>query len=301
MNSWLRSLGVMSFVLLSACSTTRVQHSERNGLFDEMADTVARQSGGAPAAREVAAADSPAVYDAAEAEAESTVTAPVKSGNLMLSWPIKDGTVNSAFGKRGRRKDDVHEGVDIKAPIGTPVLAAGDGTVLFSGSRLRGYGKMVVIRHDTPGKSGNLSTVYAHNSELRVIVGQRVKRGQLIALSGRSGHVTGPHLHFEVRMGTTPLNPESVVARGIALEDVKLDSAAPPTAETGVPFKKRHVPARKVAVRSAKKPRLVASARTGKKIAAPAAKAPKRKRGPAAPARRKPTQTAPAKGVAESV
>jgi hypothetical protein len=114
-------------------------------------------------------------------------------------WPMEWVTVTSNF---GHRKGSNHDGVDLRASSGTPVYAAADGKVIYAASRIRGYGRMVVLRHD-----GKLSTIYAHNSQLRVKAGQRVRRGQLIALSGNSGHSTGPHVHFEVREGVTAINP----------------------------------------------------------------------------------------------
>jgi len=82
------------------------------------------------------------------------------------------------------------------------VLAADAGEVVYAGNKLHGYGNMVVIRH-----SGDLMTVYAHNSVVLVKAGERVKLGQRVALSGQSGHATGPHLHFEVRKAQIPRDP----------------------------------------------------------------------------------------------
>ena len=114
-------------------------------------------------------------------------------------WPVEAPQVTSLFGKRWGRS---HEGIDLTAPIGTPVLAAGAGEVVYSGNSVRGYGNMVVLKHDA-----DLMTVYAHNSVLFVKVGDRVQVGQRVALSGQSGHATGPHVHFEVRKGQVPRDP----------------------------------------------------------------------------------------------
>lgn len=114
-------------------------------------------------------------------------------------WPTNEVVLTSKFGSRGR---DHHDGVDLRASTGTTVLAAGDGKVIYAGAKIRGYGRMVVIRHDA-----KLSTIYAHNSKLFVSGGQRVRRGQKIALSGNTGHSSGPHLHFEVREGVTAIDP----------------------------------------------------------------------------------------------
>jgi lipoprotein NlpD len=140
-----------------------------------------------------------------------------------LGWPLAQVQVTSPFGKRGR---DFHEGIDLKAPHGTEVLAAQDGTVLYVGSRIRGYGKMIVLRH-----ARQLSTIYAHNSSLLVRIGQTVKRGQRIALSGKTGHVTGPHLHFEIRDGMAALNPMDL------LPSRKLSAVTPPASVSPQPPK----------------------------------------------------------------
>jgi murein DD-endopeptidase MepM/ murein hydrolase activator NlpD len=118
-----------------------------------------------------------------------------------LRWPLATGriVVGSPFGTREGRP---HEGIDLPAPIGTPVFAAADGRVAYAGNGIRGYGNMVVVHH-----GGDLLTVYAHNSVLLVTPGQPVRAGDRIALVGQSGRATGPHLHFEVRSGQIPRNP----------------------------------------------------------------------------------------------
>jgi murein DD-endopeptidase MepM/ murein hydrolase activator NlpD len=109
------------------------------------------------------------------------------------------GVLFSRFGMRGGR---LHAGVDIAGPIGTPVVAAKDGIVVTAGIRLSGYGQMVDIQH-----ADNTLTRYAHASRIFVRAGQRVRQGEVIMARGCSGHCTGPHVHFEVRIGGTPINP----------------------------------------------------------------------------------------------
>jgi murein DD-endopeptidase MepM/ murein hydrolase activator NlpD len=127
-----------------------------------------------------------------EAESEASSHAP-------LRWPLAKPVLTSLFGKRWGRD---HEGIDMRAPIGTPVMAAADGEVMYAGDRVRGYGNMVVIQH-----AGDLVTVYAHNSLLLVHVGDRISAGQEISRVGDTGHATGPHLHFEVRRKQEPQDP----------------------------------------------------------------------------------------------
>lgn len=115
-----------------------------------------------------------------------------------LSWPL-EGPITSRFGRQPGR--NVHDGIDIRAPKGTKVKAAGAGEVLFA-SKHGGYGNLVVVRHDD-----GLVTVYAHHDVNLVHKGDRVKAGQYVGRVGQTGRASGPHLHFEVRRGVTPENP----------------------------------------------------------------------------------------------
>ena len=120
-----------------------------------------------------------------------------------LSWPL-NAPVGSPFGYRvhpilGVRK--LHTGIDLSAPSGTPIVAAATGTVILS-QTYGGYGRAVVIDH-----GGGIATLYAHQSERAVSVGETVDRGQVVGYVGCSGSCTGPHLHFEVRKNGVPVNP----------------------------------------------------------------------------------------------
>ena len=120
-----------------------------------------------------------------------------------LGYPVR-GWITSPYGYRrdpftGRR--EFHEGVDIAAPIGAPIRAPADGVVVFAG-RKPGYGKMVILDHGY-----GYSTAYGHCSKILVRIGQKVKRGQIIAKVGNTGRSTAPHLHYEVRVGKVAVNP----------------------------------------------------------------------------------------------
>ena len=120
-----------------------------------------------------------------------------------LRWPLT--TIRILIGSPfGARWGKPHEGIDLPAPVGTPVFAAADGRVVYAGAAIRGYGNLIVLKH-----AGGLLTAYAHNSVLLVSQGQSVRAGDRIALVGQSGHATGPHLHFEVRSGQIPRDPMS--------------------------------------------------------------------------------------------
>lgn len=114
-------------------------------------------------------------------------------------WPLDEGVVSSEFGPRWGKE---HHGMDLAARMDTPVYAAGPGIVAYSDDKLRGYGNVVIVRHDR-----RITTIYAHNKYNLVKKGQRVKAGQEIAKLGSTGRSTGPHLHFEVRRYQKPLNP----------------------------------------------------------------------------------------------
>lgn len=116
------------------------------------------------------------------------------------------GYISSNFGYRKNpfnvSQSDFHPGIDIACAYGTKIYAAASGTVM-NASYYKGYGNEVVINHHN-----GVQTIYGHNSKICVYVGQAVKKGDLIALSGSTGSSTGPHLHFEIRKNKTAINPK---------------------------------------------------------------------------------------------
>ncbi|OGQ57507.1 MAG: hypothetical protein A3J24_06870 [Deltaproteobacteria bacterium RIFCSPLOWO2_02_FULL_53_8] len=114
-----------------------------------------------------------------------------------FAWPVK-GVVESPFGMRSGTK---HDGIDIKAPEGTPIKAADSGKAVYS-STMRGYGNMIILKH-----KGDFYTVYAHNKKNIVNDGDTVAAGDVIATVGDTGNAKGAHLHFEVRQGKKVRNP----------------------------------------------------------------------------------------------
>ena len=131
----------------------------------------------------------------AQAGAGSTGTGVPSAAGFI--WPV-DGVVVSGFGMRWGR---MHEGIDIAASSGTPIRAAASGTVIHAGW-LGGYGNLVVIDH-----GNGLATAYAHASSILVGVGQQVAQGETVSLVGSTGHSSGPHLHFEVRINGVAVDP----------------------------------------------------------------------------------------------
>ncbi len=135
---------------------------------------------------------------------EKAVETPVKAAEATgalptFRWPVR-GKVITSYGAKTNGKSN--DGINLAVPEGTPVKAAEDGVVAYSGNELKGYGNLILVRH-----SNGYVTAYAHASELMVKRGDSIKRGQIIAKSGQSGEVASPQLHFEIRKGASPVDP----------------------------------------------------------------------------------------------
>ena len=140
------------------------------------------------------------------------------SGTLLVSspnlWPVM-GPITSSFGQRedpitGNGEGEFHPGIDISAPIGTPVRATADG-VVRSAQMQNGYGREVILDN-----GHGVETCYGHMSGFAVMAGQTVVRGQVIGYVGMSGRTTGPHLHYEVRIRNAPVNPHKYLRATLA-------------------------------------------------------------------------------------
>jgi len=115
-------------------------------------------------------------------------------------WPVDGGKISSFYGWRSSTR--FHDGIDIMGPSGTKIFASKSGQVIYSNNKIRGYGNMIVIRHNQ-----GIHTVYSHNKVNKVRKGDIVSQGDVIALLGNTGHSSGPHLHFEVRKGKYSKDP----------------------------------------------------------------------------------------------
>ncbi len=154
-----------------------------------------------PGARPEAIAEVHSVEKKSTSNTNTTVS--TQRFSRVYRWPVM-GKINSPFGWRRHpitRRRDFHTGIDIKASRGTAIRCAREGKVVYSGW-MGGYGKVLVVEH-----SGGQSTLYAHCNSLLVKQGAHVSVGQNIATVGSTGRTTGPHLHFEVRVGNSPVNP----------------------------------------------------------------------------------------------
>ena len=139
-----------------------------------------------------------------EKTAPEAAESPVKAADATnalpsFRWPAR-GRVVTTYGAKTNGKQN--DGINIAVPEGTPVKAAEDGVVAYSGNELKGYGNLILVRH-----ANGYVTAYAHASELMVKRGDTIKRGQIIAKSGQTGEVGSPQLHFEIRKGSAAVDP----------------------------------------------------------------------------------------------
>ncbi len=136
---------------------------------------------------------------AIEPETTASLPEPGPMNSVEFRWPVRGRVVLNYGSQQGGGRND---GINIAVPAGTSVKAAENGVVVYAGSELKGYGKLVLIRHDN-----DYVTAYAHNSDLNVKRGDKVTRGQVIATAGQTGNVTQPQVHFEIRKGASPVDP----------------------------------------------------------------------------------------------
>lgn len=146
-----------------------------------------------PTQKALLANPNPSAAEVEPAKAETT------SGLPTFRWPVRGRVITSYGAKTNGKQND---GINVAVPEGTPVKAAEDGVVAYAGNELKGYGNLILVRH-----SNGYVTAYAHASELMVKRGDTIKRGQTIAKSGQSGEVGSPQLHFEIRKGSSPVDP----------------------------------------------------------------------------------------------
>ncbi|MCK5295691.1 MAG: M23 family metallopeptidase, partial [Alphaproteobacteria bacterium] len=129
----------------------------------------------------------------------SSIPKPLKRSTWHFAWPV-EGKLISKYGKAGKGRHN--DGINIEVSKGTPILAAENGVIVYSGNELRGFGNLLLVKH-----SDGWMTAYAHNDKIVVKYGQKIKRGQKIALAGNTGNVSKPQLHFEIRSGGRAVNP----------------------------------------------------------------------------------------------
>ena len=204
MDRRLKALAVAALLpLLAACMPDSPRTILNWDVNDSMPKAHAQQSAGA---RTYAYQDDSRAVPASKSRSAVTAInlAPVTgSGSVAFGWPV-DGPVISPFGATsgGARND----GINIAAASGTPIHAAAGGTVTYAGDELKDYGNLLLIKH-----ADGYVTAYAHADRLIVGKGDVVTKGQVIGYAGKTGDVTSPQLHFEIRHDTTPVNPSSLL------------------------------------------------------------------------------------------
>jgi murein DD-endopeptidase MepM/ murein hydrolase activator NlpD len=159
-----------------------------------------------PAPQRTVAAPEPAQKAAAVTPVSTSATEEPRAlgGSPQFRWPVR-GRVISGYGAKANGQHN--DGINLAVPEGAEVKAAEDGVVAYAGNELKGYGNLVLLRH-----SDGWMTAYAHNSQLLVKRGDSVKRGQNVARAGQTGGVTSPQVHFEIRKGSTPVDPTQYLA-----------------------------------------------------------------------------------------
>jgi murein DD-endopeptidase MepM/ murein hydrolase activator NlpD len=159
-------------------------------------------------------------YEMADGEAEYFDVNGQSAKAMLMKTPVDGARISSGFGARHHPilgYTRMHKGIDFAVPQGTPVMAAGSGTVTFAGNSGE-YGNLVVINH-----TNSYATAYAHLSRFAVHKGDHVSQGEVVAYSGMTGLATGPHLHYEIRVNKSSVNPLTVkVASGRKLEGQEL-------------------------------------------------------------------------------
>jgi murein DD-endopeptidase MepM/ murein hydrolase activator NlpD len=177
-----------SHALVATKAQISAEVGESKALASASADLAARIQAAQAADRSSSGGDG-----TTDTSSGSPITAPT-SGFI---WPVS-GPITSPFGMRW---GSLHPGIDIGVPTGTPIHAAAAGTVIYCGW-MSGYGNLVMIDH-----GGNLATLYGHQSRIAATCGEQVSQGQVIGYSGCTGFCTGPHVHFEVRVNGSPVDP----------------------------------------------------------------------------------------------
>ncbi|UOM34711.1 peptidoglycan DD-metalloendopeptidase family protein [Acuticoccus sp. I52.16.1] len=175
-------------------AATAPQGDTQLAMLDPQPSAPAEAAPSAPVSQQPAAGAAPQAGATPPAAAQ-----PQADQSSGFGWPLR-GAILVGFGKQA--SGDRNDGINLAAPVGTPVHAAGNGKVIYAGNELEGYGNLVLIQHD-----GDWVSAYAHNSELKVSRGDTVKKGQAIAAVGSTGSVDKPQLHFELRRSSTPVDP----------------------------------------------------------------------------------------------
>ncbi|MHA1549163.1 MAG: peptidoglycan DD-metalloendopeptidase family protein, partial [Alphaproteobacteria bacterium] len=171
-------------------ATTTTQHTAKKPVITAAAPNLPA----VPAVPVVSAAETNSKIAAIDSAAD-----PASVNGTSFRWPVRGRIISGFGGKVGGTRND---GINLAVPEGTSVKATEAGKVIYAGNELEGYGELVLIRH-----ADGWVSAYAHNKQIKVKKGDTVRRGQTVALAGRSGSVSSPQVHFELRRGAKPVNP----------------------------------------------------------------------------------------------
>jgi len=186
-----------------APASARSRATERAAAFTLDVDTIL--TGGEPALAANQAPARPVAGPTRVLPATAAVAPPARLTGGGFAWPV-EGRVVRRFGPGGT--GERNDGIKIAVPIATPIRAAADGVVAYAGDGIAALGGLVMVKH-----GGGWTSIYGHASKLLVQRGQSVKRGQTVALSGESGFADRPEVHFELRRGRTPVDPQGQLPR----------------------------------------------------------------------------------------
>lgn len=135
-----------------------------------------------------------------------------------FDWPVWEARMTRGFLPRGKgRRKRPHKGIDLAATRGSAVMAAHDGTIIYTGSGFKGYGKMIMIESNDGTGGGSWATLYGHLDKIVVYEGKKIRQGEVIGALGNTGRSSGPHLHFEIRQLNGPVDPLPLLPAGEAL------------------------------------------------------------------------------------
>lgn len=135
----------------------------------------------------------------------------------LFDWPVWEARMTRGFLPKGTKKRRrPHKGIDLAAPRGSAVMASHEGTIIYTGSGFKGYGKMIMIESNTESGTG-FATLYGHLDKIVVYEGKKVNQGEVIGALGNTGRSSGPHLHFEIRKLNGPIDPLPLLPAGEAL------------------------------------------------------------------------------------
>lgn len=135
----------------------------------------------------------------------------------LFDWPVWEARMTRGFLPKGTKKRRrPHKGIDLAAPRGSAVMTSHDGTVIYTGSGFKGYGKMIMIESNSETGTG-FATLYGHLDKIVVYEGKKVRQGEVIGALGNTGRSSGPHLHFEIRKLNGPIDPLPLLPAGEAL------------------------------------------------------------------------------------